>query len=397
MTDSFSIVSFFRSRWVRIILLLLSALLIAVEGTWTLHLYHTWFFVSLMSILGLCLIVTVVDDFRLFRSWASRFSHTGMLLVMLGMMLGAVWMEDGKAIVRSSASTRIAYTQDAQPMALPFDLQLRDFHIDFYEDGQSPKQFTSSIWVQYITSGDSLLLTTSVNYPDYYRGYYLYQDSFDRDATAFSVIRVVRDPLLPVTYMGFLLLAIGSVLAMANRWQWRRFWPVALVLTLVFGVISVAKVNFGTLMPALRSLWFVPHLIIYMLAYSLLALALIASVISLFPSMQVRWSWLPHTCSSLLQSASSLLLLGMLCGAVWAKQAWGDYWTWDAKECWAATTWLFTIAATHLSHTTHLKKMWQIIFIALSFLAMQITWYGVNYLPSAQHSLHTYNTNQSTK
>lgn len=76
----------------------------------------------------------------------------------------------------------------------------------------------------------------------------------------------------------------------------------------------------------------------------------------------------------------------MMCGAVWAQQAWGDYWTWDVKECWAAATWLLTVAGSHVPG----KKL-KLTFAVIAFLAMQMTWYGVNYLPSAAQSLHTYN------
>ena len=31
----------------------------------------------------------------------------------------------------------------------------------------------------------------------------------------------------------------------------------------------------------------------------------------------------------------TLLTLGILCGAVWANEAWGSYWNWDPKETWA--------------------------------------------------------------
>ena len=33
------------------------------------------------------------------------------------------------------------------------------------------------------------------------------------------------------------------------------------------------------------------------------------------------------------------MTLGMLSGAIWAKEAWGHYWSWDPKETWAAATW----------------------------------------------------------
>ena len=133
-------------------------------------------------------------------------------------------------------------------------------------------------------------------------------------------------------------------------------------------------------MPALRSWWFVPHIFIYMVAYSLMALAL---VIWLFPVKNKE-----DLSNNLVRSSSALLIIGMLTGAVWARQAWGDYWAWDPKENWAAVTWLISLIHLHLQD----KRGWKaIVVIILAFLALQITWYGVNYLPSALDSLHTYN------
>ena len=86
----------------------------------------------------------------------------------------------------------------------------------------------------------------------------------------------------------------------------------------------------------------------------------------------------------------------MLCGAVWAKQAWGDYWTWDPKEGWALVTWMLTLIGMHLKIKSEDPKVQKtmlvllVVFVLLSFAAMQMTWYGVNYLPSAELSLHTY-------
>lgn len=201
------------------------------------------------------------------------------------------------------------------------------------------------------------------------------------DGGSYSVLKIVRDPWLPVVALGVLLLLLGALLGLKAVWSNWKVLASALVLAVVFAIVSVARISFSTLPPALRSLWFVPHLIVYMLAYSILALTVIAGVASFFTA-KVPVD-LP---GKLLSTASSLLLIGMLCGAVWAKQAWGDYWTWDAKECWAAVTWMLTLAGTHVP-----KKNLRLTFAVMAFLAMQMTWYGVNHLPSSSHSLHTYN------
>lgn len=196
--------------------------------------------------------------------------------------------------------------------------------------------------------------------------------------------------------MGFVLMVIGAILQTCKAWHSWYIALVAAVLAGLFTVASLARVELGTLVPALRSLWFFPHILIYMLAYSLLAIALVVAIGSVWQAHRQRqddkFASLPivQWTRCLLVSASSLLLIGMLCGAVWAKEVWGDYWMWDAKECWAAVTWLITLLVSHIP-TRKLSRGWLLVVIALSFASMQITWYGVNYLPSAQYSMHTYN------
>ena len=58
-------------------------------------------------------------------------------------------------------------------------------------------------------------------------------------------------------------------------------------------------------------------------------------------------------------------------------------------ECWAVVTVLITLI---FSHMPYYRKGWRLFLVVLvAFLAMQMTWYGVNYLPSAEFGLHTYN------
>ncbi len=298
-------------------------------------------------------------------------------------------------------------------------------------------------------------LTTAVNHPCAWRGYHFYQSNYDPLRGEYSVLKVVRDPWIGFVWVGIALLAIGACWQMARQWKahW-GWWLVVGAVTIIFTVITLAKINFGTLMPALRSAWFIPHIGVYMIAYSLLAVASVLGIVVmiqdrlrlkikdkrlnssmdegartlsdegtkikderlnsadsetsetkvispsscvLHPSSQPRQvGALCHLLMGLLQTSSCLLLIGMLCGAVWAKQAWGDYWTWDPKECWALATWMLTLIGMHLKIKSEDPKVQKtmlvllVVFVLLSFAAMQMTWYGVNYLPSAELSLHTY-------
>jgi ABC-type transport system involved in cytochrome c biogenesis permease subunit len=84
------------------------------------------------------------------------------------------------------------------------------------------------------------------------------------------------------------------------------------------------------------------------------------------------------------------LVLGMLMGCVWAKEAWGHYWTWDPKETWAFVTSMAYLAYIHLRLQGDKKEKVALWLIPVAFVLLMITWIGVNYLPSAQGSIHVY-------
>nr|YP_010232138.1 cytochrome c heme attachment protein [Eragrostis japonica]QSX27181.1 cytochrome c heme attachment protein [Eragrostis japonica] len=82
----------------------------------------------------------------------------------------------------------------------------------------------------------------------------------------------------------------------------------------------------------------------------------------------------------------TLLTIGILCGAVWANEAWGSYWNWDPKETWAFITW--TIFAIYLhSRTNPNWKGTNSAFVAsIGFLIIWICYFGINLLGIGLHS-----------
>lgn len=356
-------------------LMILVCILVAVEGTWKLELMHRLVFLVPMLLLIVVLGWCAFDAIARKRSLSFILTHWGLFLILSGGFFGAPDFSSASMIVTRETESSQAVSRDGFAVPLGFSVKLEEFRIDFYDDGVSPKQYSSTL----VVDGEEKV--TAVNRPCLHKGWLIYQSDYGE---GYSVIRLVRDPWLPVVFLGMLLLALGAVLELKRTWHSPRVLLLVIVLAVVFGVISLAKISFGTLMPALRSLWFVPHLIIYMLAYSILALALVLCFVPRQTSLELA--------SRLLGTASSLLVIGMLCGAVWAKMAWGDYWTWDAKECWAAVTWILTLVGTHLPVRRSRARLGAVILAA--FLAMQVTWYGVNYLPSAHYSMHTYNSSE---
>lgn len=269
------------------------------------------------------------------------------------------------------------------------------------------------------------------------------------------------------------------------RWRYRWVLPFAALMSVVFACINIFKPEIHTeeLMPALRSPWFVPHVIVYMFAYAVLGVATILAVRLLwlsrtpvavvrrlvsivephqpskYPATVVRQAHQPiaelvvtepntsvtepvevtsapdsrsprrlknsverslslskrpvddlRFCDTLVRIGWGFLTMGMVMGSLWAKQAWGDFWTWDPKETWAAATWLSYLLYLHLrqgqvsfspssggssSNGSTLSASrglrLSLLLLLFSFLLLQMCWWGVNYLPSAQgFSLHTY-------
>ena len=89
----------------------------------------------------------------------------------------------------------------------------------------------------------------------------------------------------------------------------------------------------------------------------------------------------------------AFMTVGMLFGALWAKEAWGHYWSWDPKETWAAITWFAYLIYIHYRRLPNCNQRLALWCLVVAFVLLQMCWWGINYLPSAQAtSVHTYST-----
>ena len=81
-----------------------------------------------------------------------------------------------------------------------------------------------------------------------------------------------------------------------------------------------------------------------------------------------------------------LISIGIITGAMWAKEAWGAYWQWDPKETAALFSWILYLAYMHL-HTRHawrgLRSNWVSV---IGFLSIIFCYLGVNIWISGLHS-----------
>lgn len=179
-----------------------------------------------------------------------------------------------------------------------------------------------------------------------------------------------------------------------SRWKYKWILTFSTLLSVVFICVNLFKpeIHNKTLMPALQSPWFAPHVIVYMFAYAMLGAATVMAIYLLwFKKREITFQEMELT-DNLVYTGLSFMTFGMLFGALWAKEAWGHYWAWDPKETWAAATWMGYLVYIHFRLARpkeYRKAMWVML---ISFVLLQMCWYGINYLPSAQGtSIHTYN------
>lgn len=194
-------------------------------------------------------------------------------------------------------------------------------------------------------------------------------------------------------WYSFFLPVVGLMVYL--RWQYKWILSFSSVMALVFICVNLFKpeIHNKTLMPALQSPWFVPHVVVYMFAYAIFGVStLVALYLIIFKNKPGIEQNDLLICDNLVYTGVGFLTLGMLFGAIWAKQAWGHYWTWDPKETWAAATWLGYLVYIHYRLQNRRKNFKISLTILLfSFLLLQICWFGVNYLPSAKGvSIHSY-------
>lgn len=178
------------------------------------------------------------------------------------------------------------------------------------------------------------------------------------------------------------------------RWRYKWILSFSTLLSFVFICINLfnPEIHNKALMPALQSPWFAPHVIVYMFAYAMLGAAAVMSVYLLWIKKKDISVQEMMLCDNLVYVGISFLTFGMLFGALWAKEAWGHYWTWDPKETWAAITWLSYLCYIHFRRHRHKHFKTALAIMLVSFVFLQMCWYGINYLPSAKGtSVHTYN------
>ena len=364
---------------------------------------HCWSFVLLMFYFMTTVGMAALDSLSRISlsTLPSLLGHLCFFVIMLSAFFGG----------GDRLSVRFACEADQPVMAeeMPFALVLREGHLEDYP----PMNYVSQVDV--MQRGGLERHSVSVNHPIKKGSWYIYQSGFEGQDGSVSVLQAERDrwwPISAAALWGLLLSGVAMMFlaplrrrkasaaqASGSRTEKSgKLWRILLILFasayVVFILLNFIVPNFFNKhrVAALHSPWFTPHIVAYMAAYSIVGVALIYAI----------YLWIRHgsdnipdskmrTVDTLTRIGWGLVTMGLTMGALWAKAAWGDWWMWDPKETWALATFLGYLLYLHLRRFFPKEKFWALCLLVFAFLLLQMSWYGVNYLPSAHGaSMHVY-------
>lgn len=198
-------------------------------------------------------------------------------------------------------------------------------------------------------------------------------------------------------YESLLVFALGAsivyiIVEYAYRTRALGFFT-ALLGALILAYAQMQDSTVAPLMPVLKSNWLVVHVFAYLISYGAFTVSFCGAVAYLvFMTLSTEDRAAPFESISVnaVSLGFPLLTVGLVSGAVWANQTWGDYWTWDPKETWSLITWI--VYAFHL-HARYRRK-WRgkrlAVVNILGFLVLVFTFLGLKYLPASNPSVHIY-------
>lgn len=355
------------------------------------HIFGAWWFSALWAAL------TAVATFYFIKRKMRRASvvvlHLSFVIILAGALLTHLTAVRGVVPLRKGIATNEYLTRDMYLHKLPFTICLENFEIKFYEGSDMPSDYVSHVTI------DGKPFTISMNQIVSQKGVRLYQSDYDMDLQG-SILAMNSDPWgIPVTYCGYALLFVSLVWMLIDpKGKFRQqlsilrqqrfsliiftgFLLSCFILLLYHFLGKYSAANHP--LPVLNSRLLPLHVSTIMMAYTLLLLTFIVSLVGV--AMPKQRQKMYHFSQFLLFPALMLLCYGIFIGAIWANVSWGTYWSWDPKETWALITLMIYAAPAHRTFS-NLSTMKYHIYMALAFFAILMTYLGVNYFLGGMHS-----------
>ncbi len=153
---------------------------------------------------------------------------------------------------------------------------------------------------------------------------------------------------------------------------------------------------------AVRNIWLISHISLIFLGEAALALACGAGILYLIQEKGIKGKktgfffkrlpsldLLDNTSYLCIITGFTMLTFGLVTGFIYAKSAWGNFWSGDPKEIWSIATWLFYAALLHCRLVSGWQGKKSAIMTIIGFAALLFTFLGVNLLIGSHHQIFT--------
>jgi ABC-type transport system involved in cytochrome c biogenesis permease subunit len=215
--------------------------------------------------------------------------------------------------------------------------------------------------------------------------------------TASLVVRTVVSGEIPFTdlfeYCLFMSWAVALVFLIFFRDSLPRPVSAVVILVLIL-LIGLALFYYSEpsspTMPALKSNWLYVHVSLAALGETFFAIAFAASLMLLIKGSSAGKEYLERLDDVAYRAISMgfpIFTAGaMVAGAIWAKRAWGAYWSWDPKETMSLVVWLIYAIYLHMRLVRGMKGRPTAVISIIGFAMTIVTISGTMLLGG----LHSY-------
>jgi cytochrome c-type biogenesis protein CcsB len=191
------------------------------------------------------------------------------------------------------------------------------------------------------------------------------------------------------------------IVAMTAWAAWRERHPLVAAAALPFALLvlgggALSDASPSPLVASLNSFWLYIHIFFAWLAYGAYTVACGAGVVYLVRTDAKRAPRPVDELARLDELMFRSTVFGFVtdgvmiaAGAIWAKELWGAYWSWDPVETWSLLSWVIYGLVLHLRTTLGWKGRPIAWILVGAVVTVIITFWGVNLVMSG--SAHVFN------
>ena len=162
---------------------------------------------------------------------------------------------------------------------------------------------------------------------------------------------------------------------------------------LLFGNAYASRISSAPMGPVYATPWMIVHVVFAWIAFGHFAVAAGASILLLLHRhLDRKYPGRLPSIERLDIAAYRFITVGVVnhmimiaSGAIWAKKAWGHYWSWGALEAWSLLTFLLYVFYLHTRRFLGWKDRRTAWIAAFGLIVLSISYWGIKWLSPSLH------------